>query len=147
MWAFNGTLPGPTLRVNQGDLVRVHFTNTHHQPHTIHWHGIYADQKHDGVPHTSRAIMPGETYVYEFVAEHAGTFLYHCHVDSYRHIDMGMYGALIIEPEDNTWDREYTLVLDDWDSDIDPMAHPYEPDHNYFLVNGKAFPDVADAAA
>lgn len=142
VWAFNGTLPGPTLRVEEGDLVRVHFTNTHHQPHTIHWHGIYADQKYDGVPHTSKAIMPGETYVYEFVAERAGTYIYHCHVDSYRHIDMGMYGALIVDPKEKTWDQEYTLVLDDWDADIVPLAQNYEPEHNYFLINGKAFPDL-----
>lgn len=141
-WAFNGVVPGPLLRVEEGDLVRVHFTNTHHQPHTIHWHGIYADQKYDGVPHTSKAIMPGESYVYEFVAEHAGTFMYHCHVDSYRHIDMGMYGAIVVDPKgEKSWDREYTLVLDDWDSNVEPMAQRYKPDHNYFLINGKAFPD------
>lgn len=143
-WAFNGILPGPVLRVTEGDLVRVHFTNTHHQPHTIHWHGIYADQKYDGVPHTSLAVMPGESYTYEFVAESPGTFLYHCHVDSYRHIDMGMYGALIIDPKGpKTWDQEYTLILDDWDTNIEPMASMYEPDFNHFLVNGKAFPEVA----
>lgn len=142
-WAFNGTLPGPTIRVQEGDIVRVHFTNTHHQPHTIHWHGIYADVEHDGVPHTSAAVMPGETRVYEWVAEAPGTHWYHCHVDSYRHVDMGMYGAIVIEPKDEvTWANEYTLIIDDWDSTIDPMATRYEPDPNYFLVNGRAFPDV-----
>jgi len=141
VWAFNGTLPGPLLKVTEGDLVRVHFTNTHHQPHTIHWHGIYVDQKYDGVPHTSLAVMPGETYVYEFEAARAGTFMYHCHVDSYRHIDMGMYGGIVIEPKgEKFWDQEYTLILDDWDSNIEPMALNYEPDHNHFIVNGKAFP-------
>lgn len=144
-WAFNGVLPGPTIRVQEGDIVRVHFTNTHHQPHTIHWHGIYADVEHDGVPHTSAAVMPGETRVYEWVAEAPGTHWYHCHVDSYRHVDMGMYGAIIIEPKDKEaidWDHEYTLIIDDWDSTVDAMATKYEPDHNYFLVNGRAFPDV-----
>lgn len=142
-WAFNGTVPGPLLRVKEGDRVRVHFTNSHHQPHTIHWHGIYTDQAHDGVPHTSLAVMPGETYVYEFVAESAGTYMYHCHVDSYRHIDMGMYGALVIEPQDGkTWDREYTFILDDWDSAVDPLSPRYEPEHDHFLVNGKAFPQL-----
>lgn len=144
-WAFNGILPGPTIRVQEGDIVRVHFTNTHHQPHTIHWHGIYADQEHDGVPHTSAAVMPGETRVYEWVAEAPGTYWYHCHVDSYRHVDMGMYGAIIIEPKDPeavTWANEYTLILDDWDSNVDAMATRYEPNHNYFLLNGRAFPDV-----
>lgn len=140
-WAFNGTVPGPTLRVEEGDLVRVHFTNTHHQPHTIHWHGIYADQKYDGVPHTSTEVMPGQTYVYEFVAEQAGTFFYHCHVDSYRHLDLGMAGALIIDPkEEKTWDHEYTIILDDWDSEVDPLSARYRPNHNYFTVNGKPFP-------
>lgn len=142
-WAFNGTVPGPVLRVEEGDIVRVHFTNTHHQPHTIHWHGIYTEQQHDGVPHTSRSVMPGETYVYEFVAENAGTYIYHCHVDSYRHIDMGMYGAVIIEPRgEATWDREYTLILDDWDSEIEPLATQYDPVPNHFLINGKAFPSL-----
>src|SRR5690625_1731497 len=129
-WAFNGTVPGPTLRVQEGDLVRVHFTNTHHQPHTIHWHGIYADQKYDGVPHTSTEVMPGQTYVYEFVAEKAGTFFYHCHVDSYRHLDLGMAGALIIDPkEEKTWDQEYTLILDDWDSEVDPLSLKRSEEH------------------
>lgn len=142
-WAFNGTMPGPLLRVKEGDIVRVHFTNNHHQPHTIHWHGIYADQEHDGVPHTSRAVMPGETHVYEWVAEHPGTYLYHCHVDSYRHIDMGMYGAIVIEPKEGTaWDQEYTLILDDWDSEIEPLASRYEPEPNHFLINGRAFPNL-----
>lgn len=140
-WAFNGVLPGPTLRVTEGDRVRVHFTNTHHQPHTIHWHGIYADQVHDGVPHTSAPVMPGETRVYEFVADKPGTFVYHCHVDSYRHVDLGMYGAVIVEPKDGpSWDREYTIILDDWDSEVDPLATIYKPQHNYFVINGKAFP-------
>ena len=87
--------------------------------------------------------MPGETYVYEFVAEQAGTYLYHCHVDSYRHIDMGMYGALVIDPVgEKTWDREYTLVLDEWDSHVEPLAPRYEPGPNHFLINGKAFPEL-----
>lgn len=142
-WAFNGVVPGPTIRVEEGDLVRVHFTNTHHQPHTIHWHGIYADQKYDGVPHTSTEVLPGQTYVYEFEADRAGTFLYHCHVDSYRHLDLGMAGALIIDPKDDkTWDHEYTLILDDWDSDVDPLSAKYRPNHNYFTINGKPFPHV-----
>lgn len=140
-WAFNGTVPGTLLRVTEGDLVRVHFTNTHHQPHTIHWHGIYTDVAYDGVPHTSKAVMPGETYVYEFVAENPGTYMYHCHVDSYRHIDLGMYGALIIEPKGpKTWDNEYVMILDDWDSNVNPLEGRFEPEHNHFLINGRAFP-------
>lgn len=149
-WAFNGMMPGPVLRVTEGDLVRVHFENTHHQPHTIHWHGIYADQEHDGVGHTSADVYPGQTRVYEWVAEHPGTYLYHCHVDTYRHMDMGMYGAIIIDPKDEadvTWDQEYTIVVDDWDSNIEPMAVRYSPQFNYFLVNGKSFPDVPTLTA
>ena len=86
--------------------------------------------------------MPGETYVYEFEAERAGTFMYHCHVDSYRHIDMGMYGGIVIEPKgQKTWDQEYIVDPGRLGHRMsNPMALNYEPDHNHFIVNGKAFP-------
>ena len=128
-WAFNGILPGPTIRVQEGDIMRCTLRTRTISP--IRSTGTAsADQEHDGVPHTSAAVMPGETRVYEWVAEAPGTYWYHCHVDSYRHVDMGMYGAIIIEPKDPeavTWANEYTLILDDWDSNVDAMATRYEP--------------------
>ena len=149
-WAFalpgeEPSVPGPEIRVKEGDLVRITLVNTHDQPHTLHLHGITSvSQGMDGVPHTSHQLLPGQSYTYEFVAMEAGTHAYHCHVQTYLHMDMGMYGALIIEPREaeQVWDRDYTLVLDEWDSEQDPQAAVHDPQNNYYLINGKAFPDV-----
>jgi FtsP/CotA-like multicopper oxidase with cupredoxin domain len=149
-WAYGlsgqpASVPGPELRVQQGNLVRITLNNTHHQPHTIHLHGVTSlAMEMDGVPHTSHHVLPGESYTYEFVATEAGTHAYHCHVQTFLHMDMGMYGALVIEPRDGqrVWTKDITLVLDEWDSRQDPdaLVHVSEPDH--FLVNGKAYPNI-----
>lgn len=145
-WAFNGTVPGPEIRVKQGDKVAVHFRNTGSQPHSIHFHGqLGLDQKNDGVPATSAAVNPNAEYVYEFTAENTGTLMYHCHVSTYYHLDMGMYGALIVEPKDEkkTWTKEYTYILDDWAvGTMDPFKTTSHREYNYFTMNGKAFPET-----
>jgi manganese oxidase len=146
VWAFNGTVPGPEIRVQEGDKVAVHFRNTGSQPHSIHFHGqLGLSQAMDGVPVTSHAVKPKEEFVYEFTATSTGTMIYHCHVASYSHIDMGMSGALIVEPknEKKTWDKEYTMMLDDWAvGDMDPFTNVTHRNYNYFTVNGKAFPET-----
>ncbi len=148
-WAFGfpgeeASVPGPEIRVTEGDLVRITLRNTHTQPHTIHPHGIVSlAQQMDGVKTTSHQILPGEEYTYEFVASTAGTHAYHCHVQTYKHLDMGMYGPLVIEPKDKSqiiWDREYNLTLDEWDANQDPLAAKHEPNAGYFLINGKSAP-------
>ncbi len=150
-WAYGfpgqtPTVPGPELRVTQGDLVRVTLVNTFDQPHTIHLHGIVSlAERMDGLTE----VLPGETYTYEFVATDAGTFAYHCHFQTNLHLDMGMYGALIVEPRDpdkRVWQDEHTLILDEWDShqDTDPAHAVHKPTPNYFLVNGKASPLIPD---
>ncbi len=148
-WAFGFTgeepsVPGPEIRVKQGDLVRITLNNTDILPHTIHPHGIISlAQEMDGVPATSRYVMPGESYTYEFVATNPGTHAYHCHVQTNLHLDFGMYGAIIVEPSDDSakvWDKEFSMVVDEWDSNQDPNAAIHESNPNYFLVNGKAFP-------
>lgn len=148
-WAFGfpgeePTVPGPEIRVEQGDLVRVTVRNTDLLPHTIHLHGMTSlAQSMDGVPSTSLQLMPGEQYTYEFVASVAGTHVYHCHVQTYVHMDMGMYGPFIVEPNekrDIEWDREYTLVLDEWDTKQNPHAPIHNPEYDYFLINGKSYP-------
>lgn len=145
VWSFNGTVPGPEIRVQEGDKVKVHFRNTGSQPHSIHLHGqLGLDQENDGVPATSGTVNPGKEFTYEFTAESTGTMMYHCHVATYNHVDMGMYGALIVEPknEKKTWDKEFTYILDDWSvGDMDPFATVPSRKYNYFTVNGKAFPD------
>lgn len=150
-WAFGfpgeePTVPGPEIRVTEGDLVKITLRNMDRQPHTIHSHGITTvAQSMDGVPHTSLQLMPGEEYTYEFVAPSPGTHMYHCHVQTYLHMDMGMYGPFIVEPRDTEnqlWDKDFVLTLDEWDSNQNHLAPLHDPDYNYFLINGKAFPDI-----
>lgn len=153
-WAFNSQVPGPELRVTEGDRVRVHFTNNHTSNHTLHFHGMNLTNEHDGVAYGHLGhleVKPGETRTYEFVADPAGTHMYHCHVNSPQHIDMGMVGVLIVEPKDKRAepkvDFERVLMLDDWylndNGGHEAMAHPAMIHQaNYFTVNGKAFPGI-----
>ncbi|WP_412027549.1 multicopper oxidase family protein [Deinococcus yunweiensis] len=152
-WAFGlpgqpATVPGPELRARVGDRVRITLVNTHTQPHTVHLHGITSlAQEMDGVPHTSAAILPGQSFTYEFVATEAGTHAYHCHMQTNLHLDMGMYGALIIEPAAGQavpWTAEHTLILDEWDSRQTPDAVVHDPHPDLFLVNGRTFPLIPD---
>ena len=115
---YNGQVPGPELRVQAGERVRVVLTNALAEPTTIHWHGVDVPNAMDGVPGvTQKPVNPGETFVYEFEARPAGTRWYHTHFQGHRQLDLGLYAPLIIEPaqpEPFPFDREYTLVLDDW---------------------------------
>ncbi|MFN3336504.1 MAG: multicopper oxidase family protein [Thermomicrobium sp.] len=114
-FTYNGQLPGPELRVREGEALRVVVDNRLPEPTTIHWHGIPVPNAMDGVPGvTQPAIAPGTQFTYEFVVPVAGTYFYHTHVG--LQLDRGLYGALIVEPRQETlsYDREVTLVLDDW---------------------------------
>ncbi len=114
-WTYNGRLPGPEIRVQEGEMVRVVLKNELADPTTIHWHGVPLPNPMDGVPGiTQTAVQPGDTFVYEFEARPAGSFLYHSHA-GYQ-LDQGLYGSLIIEPSRTAeaYDQEFTLVLEDW---------------------------------
>ncbi|MBV9327319.1 MAG: multicopper oxidase domain-containing protein [Chloroflexi bacterium] len=123
-WAYNGSVPGPELRVREGDLVRVHLHNDLPVPTTIHWHGIDVPFSQDGVPGLSQEpVSPGAEYTYEFVATNPGTRWYHSHVDSNAQLELGLYGALIIEPreaEPVAYDRDFTYILDEKALDFTP---------------------------
>ncbi|MGH2625510.1 MAG: multicopper oxidase domain-containing protein, partial [Anaerolineales bacterium] len=94
-WAYNGQVPGPTLRCTEGDLVRVHFANHQTHPHTIHFHGFHAANM-DGV---FEQVGPGQGFTYEFRGEPFGLHLYHCHtMPLKKHIAKGLYGAFIVDP-------------------------------------------------
>lgn len=116
VWAYEGTVPGPEIRVQQGDRLRVVVENRLPQETTVHWHGIRVPNAMDGVPHlTQRPIAPGETFVYEFDCQDAGTFWYHPHARSFEQVERGLAGALIVEePEPIKVDRDVVWVLDDW---------------------------------
>jgi FtsP/CotA-like multicopper oxidase with cupredoxin domain len=99
-WTFNGQLPGPELRVRQGDIVEATLINEDiHEGVTIHWHGVDVPNAEDGVAGiTQDAVMPGERYTYRFRAEQLGTFWYHSHQVSSKQVRRGLYGAFVILP-------------------------------------------------
>lgn len=117
VWAYNGTVPGPELRVKVGDLVRVQLTNNLPAGTTIHWHGLVVPNGQDGVAGVTQDVTrSGGTATYAFVATTAGTYWYHPHQDSAAQEDRGLYGALIVDPRDGipapTLDQ--TLIYDEW---------------------------------
>ena len=115
---YNGEVPGPTIRAREGERLRIALKNALSEPTTIHWHGVDVPNAMDGVPGvTQRAVQPGETFTYEFEARPVGTRWYHTHFDEHRQMDLGLAAPLIIDPkapEPLSYDREVTLVLDDW---------------------------------
>ncbi len=158
-WGYNGQIPGPEIRVAEGDKVRVIIKNSLPDATTVHWHGLDVPWQMDGVAGISqKAIEPGTTFTYEFAAVPAGTRFYHSHgkdhMTAAQQLDMGLSGAFIVEPkqENIVYDREYTLVLDEWDilaggvnSAISHIQHgagmmDAVPDFNTFTINGRIFP-------
>lgn len=115
VWAYNGQVPGPMIRVRVGDTLRVNFKNELPQPTTVHWHGIRLPNGMDGVPGvTQPAIPPGGSFVYEFTARDPGTFWYHPHVRGSEQLGRGLYGVLIVEEAQPAPEREILWVLDDF---------------------------------
>jgi multicopper oxidase len=114
-WTYNGQLPGPEIRVKEGETLRVVLKNYLPGGTTVHWHGLPVPNKMDGIPNiTQSPIQPGQSFIYEFKAAPPGTYIYHTHA-SYQ-LDQGLYGALVIEPkkEEKSYDKEYTLLLEGW---------------------------------
>ncbi|GIV67061.1 MAG: hypothetical protein KatS3mg047_1454 [Bellilinea sp.] len=145
-WTYNGTVPGPMIRVTEGDQVRVIVKNELDEPTTIHWHGVEVPNAMDGVPGMTQApIEPGETFTYEFIAKPAGTFMYHSHYEGDVQVSAGLYAPFIIDPKEpaNPPDLDITLMISEWrvQNGRTYAAMPMsgmEP--NYFTLNGKAFP-------
>lgn len=155
---YNGQVPGPLIRVTEGDTVRVTLKNELNEATAIHWHGLHVPNNMDGVPPlTQQGIEPGETFTYEFPASHAGTFMYHSHLNAAEQIDRGLYGTLIIDPAQPTktkFDQEFTMMIGAWNTNATGMTMPdgstmpaddsdsMAMDYNYYTINGKAFPDT-----
>ena len=147
-YTYNGTLPGPMIRVTQGDKIRVVVKNELDVPTTVHWHGVTVPNNMDGVPGMTQApIQPGETFNYEFEVKDVGTFWYHSHFESDRQVGAGLFGAFIADPktETNKPDVDMTLMLSEVmvQNGQTFAAMPMmgmEP--NYFLINGKSFPNT-----
>ena len=116
IWGYDGLSPGPTLRVKQGEELKVRLVNDLDQPTVIHWHGLRIDNAMDGVPHlTQMPVAPGQSFDYRFTPPDAGTFWYHTHFGSSEQLARGLYGVLIVEePDAPPVDRDLMLVIDDW---------------------------------
>jgi FtsP/CotA-like multicopper oxidase with cupredoxin domain len=126
-WAFNARVPGPTIRVTEGDRLRINFANYGSHPHTMHFHGFHPAEM-DGVSGEYRgAINPGENFTYEFDADPFGCHLYHCHAQPLkRHIHKGMYGAFIIDPaEGRPPAREFMMMMNAFDTNFDSENEIY----------------------
>ena len=126
VWAYNGQVPGPTLRVRLGETLRVRFTNHLPDETTIHWHGVRLPNAMDGVPGlTQPAVAPGATFTYEFTPKDAGTFWFHPHVRASEQVERGLYGVLIVEDaEPPPYTSETIWVLDDWRLDATGQIDP-----------------------
>ncbi len=114
-WAYGDALPGPLIRANAGDLIRVRVDSELPEETTVHWHGIALRNVADGIPHTTQDPIPaGGSYLYEYVAPDPGTYFYHSHVG--LQLDRGLYAPLIIDDpaEPGDYDAEWIVVLDDW---------------------------------
>jgi cytochrome c-type biogenesis protein len=159
VWGYNNQIPGPAIRVSEGDDVRIVVKNNLPDFTTVHWHGLEVPWQEDGVPSVTQApIPPRGVHVYEFSAVPAGTRFYHTHgknhITASQQLDMGLSGPFIIDPRKPTedYDREYTLVLDEWDilGGVNPaVAHVHGaatagavPDFNTFTINGRVFPYI-----
>ena len=154
IWGYDGSVPGPTLRVKRGEEVRVRIQNALAQPTSVHWHGIRIDNRMDGAAGlTQDPIRPGASFDYRFTAPDAGTFWYHPHFNTSEQLGRGLYGLLIVdETEPVEVDRDLALVLDDWRLDADGRVHEsFGNMHdammagrygNHFTINGKYFPEI-----
>lgn len=147
-FAYNGQIPGPRLRVTEGDRVRIIVHSALPETTTVHWHGLILPNNMDGpVFITQDPIRSGDSYTYEFTAEQAGTFFYHSHDHPDRQQGLGLYGALIIDPKDNSSDPkadlEYVIQLQEWllrEGLTYPAMLMEGGLPNFFTINGRAYP-------
>lgn len=130
-YAYNGTVPGPQLGADVGDKVRIILHNELRQPTVIHFHGLLVPNAMDGVPViTQPAVMPGESFTYEFTLRNSGSHMYHPHFMAEHQVPMGLLGAFVVtDPNDAAEpvaDIDYTMIINDG-----PLG---------FTLNGKGFP-------
>ncbi len=137
-WVYNGVMPGPEIRVTEGDRVRVIVKNELPESTAVHWHGLIVPNDQDGVPFiTQPPIRPGETYTYEFTVKNSGSHMYHSHHNAAFQVGKGLLGAFIVEPKDKSqdpaYDIDYTMIIND--------------QAGGFTLNGKGFPATEPVVA
>jgi manganese oxidase len=130
-WAYNDQIPGPEIRVREGDRVRINLKNELPESTSIHFHGIEVPNDQDGVPFiTQPPVKPGETFKYEFTVPNSGSHMYHSHHNAAKQVGLGLLGAFVVEPRTkgqyDSLPVDYVMILNDG-------AHGY-------TLNGKSFP-------
>jgi hypothetical protein len=146
LWGYNGSSPGPTIEIIQGDRVRIIVRNELPEPTSIHWHGLEVPFEQDGAGGESQPpILPGETWRYEFTVHQVGTFMYHSGYNMMKQDHMGLGGFFVVHPKrpKHTVDKDFAIML---------QAYALEPgndqpnlvtmDFNWFTFNGKVAPDI-----
>jgi hypothetical protein len=143
VWGYNGSAPGPTIQVNQGDRVRLIVDNHLPEPTSMHWHGFEIPLAMDGMPGISQdPIKPGGRFVYEFTLHQEGTYFYHSHMAMQEM--MGMLGAFIMHPKQPysfAVDHDFVILLQEYavlPNNVVPNSMNME--FNWLLMNGKAGP-------
>ena len=142
-WGFNGSIPGPTIQVNEGDRVRLNVENRLAEPFSMHWHGLEIPNDMDGMPGISQdAIPPNGRFVYEFTLKQNGTFFYHSHMAMQEM--MGLIGLFIIHPRRAhapRVDRDFGMVLQEWALlPNNTIPNSLAMEFNWLTINGKAGP-------
>lgn len=142
-WGYNGSVPGPTIEINEGDRVRIILHNKLPEPTTIHWHGLEVPLNMDGAPFISQPpVEPGGTFTYEFTLNQNGTFFYHSHGAMQEM--MGMIGLFIIHPKKPHTPychKDFGLILQEWALlPNNPVPNSLAMEFNWLTINGKAGP-------
>jgi FtsP/CotA-like multicopper oxidase with cupredoxin domain len=148
LWGYNGQSPGPTIEAVEGDKVRIFVTNKLPEHTTVHWHGMLLPSGMDGVGGmTQPHIKPGKTFVYEYVLQKSGTFMYHPHADEMVQMAMGMMGLFVVHPRDpalHRVDRDFVFLINAFD--IDPGAFMPKVmtmlEFNLWAWNSRVFPGI-----
>jgi len=148
LWGYNGQTPGPTIEAVEGDKVRIFVTNKLPEHTTVHWHGMLLPNGMDGVGGLTQPHIPvDQTFVYEFVLNRSGTFMYHPHSDEMVQMAMGMMGMVVVHPKDPNFrraDRDFVFVM---------SAYRFDPgtalpkvaemtDFNIWTLNARVFPAI-----
>ena len=143
LWGYNGSAPGPTIQINQGDRVRIILENHLPEPTSMHWHGFEIPMDMDGAPGSSQdPIPPGGRFVYEFTLHQAGTFFYHSHMAMQEM--MGMIGAFVMHPKENytpVVDKDFAIILQEFAVlPNNPVPNSMNMEFNWLTLNGRSGP-------
>jgi hypothetical protein len=150
VWGYNGSAPGPTIQITQGDRVRIIVDNHLPEPTSMHWHGFEIPHNMDGGPGISQApIPPGGRFVYEFTLHQAGTFFYHSHMAMQEM--MGMLGAFIMHPKTPyapRVDKDFVVMLQEYAVlPNNSVPNSMNMEFNWLVFNGKAGPATTPLVA